>query len=260
MCRWELLSWVDVNNFCSLDEGKVILIPVGSVEQHGPLLPLGFDYIIAYEACLRSCETLSSKDVKTIVLPPLTYGISPMWLAYPGTVSISSSTLQALIKDIVKSISSYCRQIKFVFVNGHAGNSDVLKVIARDLAEEFNMEIAVVTLWELCGDVINETFHTKFFHADEVETSLGLTLKLVKDHRRDLVASEPFRKYNEVWHTLDLTKRPKAYVYRPESKETHGSGAYGRPDLASESKGMKLMECFISRLTSFVEDFIKGLI
>lgn len=259
-CKWELLTWVDVKDFCSLSEGKVILIPIGSVEQHGPLLPLGFDYILAYEVCLRSCENLINKDVKAVVLPPLTYGVSPMWLAYSGTVSVTSNTLQALVKDIIKSITSYCRQSKIVLVNGHAGNSDTLKVVARDSAEEFNAEIAVVTLWELCGDVINEEFHTKFFHADEIETSLGLALKLVKNHRMDLTALEPFRRYNEVWHTLDLTKRPKAYVYRPESKETHGLGAYGRPDLATESKGMKLMNCFVSRLVLFIEDFLKGVI
>ena len=151
-------------------------------------------------------------------------------------------------------IRSGCRKV--IIINGHAGNSDALRVACRDTVEELGKgEVAVVTLWDLCGDIINRSFQTGFFHADEVESSVALALGLrVKGPLRP--AGEAHRKYSDFWHSLDLTVRPKAYVFRPESREMHGAGSFGRPDLASSEKGRALVDCLTRRLGEFLNEFM----
>ena len=253
LIKWDASTWREVKDLCS--RGALTLIPVGSVEQHGPHLPLGTDYLIADALAEKVGEGV--KDLLIIKTPSLPYGLSSMWGAYPGTLTLSTNTYLQLIKELIKSvIKSGC--MKVVIINGHAGNSDALRVACRDAVEELGEgEVAAVTVWELCGDLINESFQTRFFHADEVESSVALALGLrVKEPLRP--GGEVHRKYSDEWHSLDLTARPKAYVFRPESREMHGAGSFGRPDLASVEKGKALIDCFTKRLAEFIKDFNLG--
>ncbi len=254
---WNLFTWVKLSKELRKSRAHAILFPIGSVEQHGPHLPLGLDYIIADEVSSRVCRRLQANGILALKLPPLPYGMSAMWGAYPGTITLSTETLYAIVKDVMRSLwRSGVRLV--VIVNGHAGNADVLKVVARDATEEFDsLTIAVITIWEVVGDVIKELFQTPFFHADEVETSVAMALDLLLDKPPEK-APQPtaFRAYSEEWHSLDLTKRPKVYVYSRESTKTVGFGAFGSPSLATKSKGLKLLEEMVSRITTFVSDLI----
>lgn len=255
MTEWDKLTWKEIKDFCS-NKNSVVFLPVGSTEQHGPHLPVGLDYIIADHVSREAASRLKEQGVAVLKLPPVPYGLSVMWASYPGTITITTETFIGLVKDIVSSVvSSGCRNI--IIVNGHAGNSDGLRVAARDAVETIKSgTIAVVTLWELCGDLINDLFETKFFHADEVETSVALALGF---NIREIPQNPqvPHRRYSEKWHSLDLEKRPKVYVYRPESTALHGDGAYGSPYLATSEKGKTLLDCMISKLTDLAADLIK---
>lgn len=256
MCELWLKTWTEVREVCS-DGKSIFLIPVGSVEQHGPHLPLGLDYMIAQHVSLEACRNLEKEGVKPLVFPPITYGLSSMWSAYPGTVSVSSESLYKYLRDVITSTARNCLKTPVVLVSGHAGNNDLLRVLCRDLAEETNLVVSFVSVWDLCGDIIKEVFTTPFTHADEVETSLAIALNLlVKEPPKD--SPSFFRKYDDFWHSLDLTKRPKAYVFRSESRETHGKGSFGRPDLASREKGVILLNCMISRLASLAKDIVEN--
>jgi len=245
-----------VNNIC-VSSKKVFLIPVGSVEQHGPHLPLGLDYIIAQHVALEACKNLESGGVRALVLPPMTYGLSSMWSAYPGTLSVSSESLYKYLRDVVVSAHRNCPGTYLVVVNGHAGNNDLLRVLCRDVAEELGLVISFISVWDLCGDVIKEVSTTPFTHADEVETSLAMALNLlVREPPKD--APEFFRKHDDFWHSLDLTKRPKAYVFRAESKGTYGIGSFGKPELASREKGEKLLNCMNSRLVMLMREVLEN--
>ncbi|MEM0025743.1 MAG: creatininase family protein [Zestosphaera sp.] len=256
MCELWLKTWTEVSEVCKSSK-SVFLIPVGSTEQHGPHLPLGLDYMIAEHVALEACKSLERDGTRTLVFPPVTYGLSSMWSAYSGTVSVSSESLYKYLKDVITSASRNCPKTLVVVVNGHAGNNDLLRVLCRDVAEETGLIVSLVSVWDLCGDVIKEVFATPFTHADEVETSLAMALNL-------LVGEPPkdspgfFRRYDDFWHSLDLTKRPKAYVFRGESRETHGRGSFGRPELASREKGEALLNCMISRLVSLAKEILEN--
>ena len=255
--RWDLFRWVELSEKLKKTKAHAILFPTGSVEQHGPHLPLGLDYIIADEVSSRVCQRLQANGVLALKLPPLPYGMSSMWEAYPGTITLSNETLYSVTKDVLHSLWRSGAELA-VIVNGHAGNSDILKVAARDAAEEFDgLTIAVITVWEMVGDIIKELFQTPFFHADEVETSVAMALNLLlEEPPSEVPQPTAFRTYSEEWHSLDLTKRPRVYVYSKESSKVVGPGAFGSPSLASRDKGLKLLEGIVSRIVQFVMDLI----
>ncbi|RLG78342.1 MAG: hypothetical protein DRO14_00845 [Thermoprotei archaeon] len=253
--KWELLSWEDINNI-SKKPNSLAILPVGSIEQHGPHLPVGTDFLIADKVAEILTKKLNEKNIPTIKLPPIPFGLSSMWQAYPGTVTLRYDTFAKLIIEVLTSVIA-AGFSNILILNSHVGNSDLLRVAAREAVEHAGKgKVAVITIWEFIGDIINTLFETPFFHADEAETSVALALgiSLIREPVR---SSDIFRVYNEKWHSLDLTRRPKAYVFRPESRTMHGPGAYGRPDKSSKEKGDVLVRELINRLVDFVNDFIE---
>jgi creatinine amidohydrolase len=122
--------------------GAVALVPVGAHEQHGPHLPLATDTLIA-EALTRMAADRLPRDVLPWLLPAVPLGKSIEHLGFPGTVSLSTTTILAVCLDIARSAAaSGVRAI--VFVNGHGGNPEVLQLATRDIRAE--VEIPAYTV------------------------------------------------------------------------------------------------------------------
>jgi len=122
------LTWEDVEEYLTHDD--IVIIPVGSTEQHGPAGPLGVD---AYAAIAIAEDTAKKTDV--LVTPPLWFSDSPHHLDFPGTISLRPETLIAVVKDIVHSLARNGFK-KFVVINGHKGtNIPALTIACRDLQQ-----------------------------------------------------------------------------------------------------------------------------
>ncbi|MEM2158266.1 MAG: creatininase family protein, partial [Sulfolobales archaeon] len=183
--------------------------------------------------------------------------LSSMWAGNPGTLEVSDSSFINYLYDLIKSVLR-CGISKVLILNGHAGNSDALRVIARKVVNDVGNDsvILVASWWELVGDLINEVFESKFYHADEVETSVAIALGIRVIY--DKVVGSPIdRKYDDFWHSLDLTKRPKVYVYRFEGIKKF-PGSYGTPEKSTNEKGMLLVNAVIDRLIRLIEDLLSG--
>ena len=95
---------------------KTVIIPVGSLEAHGPHLPLGTDTIEVYEITKEVAQL-----VDVFVAPPLFYGVCRSTSKHPGTVGITGNTLRNLIRDLVKSL--HANSLKnFIIISGHASS------------------------------------------------------------------------------------------------------------------------------------------
>jgi mycofactocin precursor peptide peptidase len=115
----------------------VVLVPLGSTEQHGPHLPLDTDTVVASVVCgalalraqvavLDGTEHAADADggADLVVAPALAYGASGEHQDFPGTISIGTEALTLLLVEYGRSACTWAQRV--VFVNGHGGNVDAL--------------------------------------------------------------------------------------------------------------------------------------
>lgn len=129
-----------------LKKTRCVLIPFGSTEEHGSHLPLSTDTIQAYEVAKAA-----SRIVPLFVAPPIHYGCCRSTSRHPGTISITTSTLKALVKDVVSSMRDQGMR-QFIILTGHAGGTHKMALI--DVGEELiqifdDIRIAVLTEYDL---------------------------------------------------------------------------------------------------------------
>lgn len=107
-------TWVQVEEY--LKNSQHIIVPVGSTEQHGPTGLIGIDYLSAWEVAKAVGE-----KTKTLVAPPLCFGMAVHHMAFPGTITFSPLTYIQVVTEIIQSLGKNGFK-KFTFINGHGGN------------------------------------------------------------------------------------------------------------------------------------------
>ena len=122
---YEQLTWPETNQVIA--QNRVAILPVGSLEGHGPHCPLDTDTVIADGVCHRVAEAIPDK---AIVLPAVTYGLSPNHMDFPGTITIKEDTFIQYIVDICSCLA-YHGFRRILIINGHGGNQSALDVAAR---------------------------------------------------------------------------------------------------------------------------------
>ena len=148
-------KWPDIKN------RPLVLVPVGSIEQHGPHLPMETDAVIAESTAKRVAQLL---DVESLVAPPLVYGSSGEHQMFSGTSSIGSEALRLVIVELVRSMRTWSGRV--VFVNAHGGNASALSQAVSQLIEEGH-DVS----WVACATEEVDA------HAGYTETSLMLHLQ-----------------------------------------------------------------------------------
>ena len=181
--RERLLSWdlgnltiTDIREY--LEHKDLILVPVASLEQHGPHLPLYTDTITAVEVSRRVAE-----QVAVLHTPPIWMGYSPQHMHEPGlgrgTITVRSSTLLAVMHDVARSLIHHGFN-RIIFINGHGSNIKVVDPVLRQLRYETGALIGFVKPYMerytgiLVGLMENPPEETPGWHASELETSQDL--------------------------------------------------------------------------------------
>lgn len=140
---------------------RMVLVPVGSIEQHGPHLPLDTDTTIAVAVTERVAATMGGP---VAVAPALSYGSSGEHQSFAGTSSIGTDVLRQVVIELVRSMSTWAGRI--VFVNAHGGNAAGLsKAVFQMIAEGHD------AAWAPCATEDVD------LHAGLTETSLMLHLR-----------------------------------------------------------------------------------
>jgi creatinine amidohydrolase len=120
----------------AITPSTVVLQPIGAVEHHGGHLPLVTDALVA--DALAKAVASGEPDLDLLVLPTLWYGLSTEHVWAPGTVSLSPSTLLALLDDIGASVARAGAK-RLAFLNTHGGNTHLLRVAAREIRARYHL-------------------------------------------------------------------------------------------------------------------------
>jgi creatinine amidohydrolase/Fe(II)-dependent formamide hydrolase-like protein/7-cyano-7-deazaguanine synthase in queuosine biosynthesis len=242
------LTWPEAQN--RLKEVDVALLPVGSIEQHGPHLPLDTDAFDADYLALKVAEACS--DPKPLVLPLIPYGVSYHHEDFAGTISISPETLSRLVYDIGISAARH-GIVKLVIINGHGGNSPALNFAAQMINRDTHMFTCVDTGESSDPDIHALAETPNDVHAGEIETSTSMAV------RPSLVKLDAARKFIPQFSSryLDFTSKRRVNWYTHTARISP-EGVLGDPTKASREKGERMWKLMIENLVEFVED-LKGM-
>jgi creatinine amidohydrolase/Fe(II)-dependent formamide hydrolase-like protein len=245
---WRELTWLEAEE--RLKQMDVAILPVGSIEQHGPHLPLDTDSFDAEYLSRRIAEACS--DPKPLVLPLVPYGVSYEHGEFKGTVGISNDTLARLIYEIGMSCARNGIN-KLVIVNGHGGNIPALNYAAQMITRDTRIFVCVDTGETSDVDIYKIADTPNDIHAGEIETSTSLAVRphLVKMEKAEKLIPRFSSRY------LNFTSRRKVNWY-VHTKKISKIGVIGDPTKASAEKGERIWQIMIAHLVELVED-LKGM-
>ena len=153
---WTRLTAPEIRALAGRGDALAVL-PVGSLEQHGPHLPVITDTRTAWEISIRAAR-IASASMPVLVLPGMWTGMSEHHLPFGGTISLSFSEFRGVLVGVVRSL----RAIAFgrlLIVNGHGGNIEPLAA-ARELAVEYGLPVVFTTPWFIAAREVAELMET----------------------------------------------------------------------------------------------------
>ena len=230
---WKELTAEDLRAKAAAD--AIVVLPVASMEQHGPHLPVGVDTILCEGVCKAGAEAAAA-DVPVVVAPTLWCGMAEHHMAFGGTFTFDIPTYRAVLLAFLKSIERHGFTRVFI-VNGHGGNIAALNAFLPDFARETGLKVRADTYFDLAPElapVLED--QTGVHHACEVETSLMMVLA------PDLVKHE---RIPEAYGGVAGSNAADPWYARPARfrsfKEFTPSGVNGDARRASPQKGEKIL-------------------
>ncbi|GAB4011086.1 mycofactocin biosynthesis peptidyl-dipeptidase MftE [Nocardioides ultimimeridianus] len=211
-----------------LEGDLVVLVPVGSIEQHGPHLPLDTDTAIAEAVAAGAAAELAAGGRRVLVAPALSYGSSGEHQDFAGTSSIGTSVLHDVLVELTRSMRTWARRV--VFVNAHGGNVAALRGAARQLVDEGH-DVA----WIPCATEEVD------LHAGRTETSLMLHLRPA-DVRLDRA---------EAGNTASL-RQLLPWMMQGGVKVVSANGVLGDPAGASAQEGAAILAGMVRDVVGLV--------
>jgi len=233
---------------------RVVVLPLGALEQHGRHLPMLTDTMTDDEIVRRAEAELGDS---ALFLPTLWAGASDHHLAFPGTISFSHDTYSRMLIDLLESLIGH-GFTRILLLNGHGGNRVPAHMALYEVQmrhrDESHLWLAMTSWFALAAQQLTEIpelEQTQVRHACEVETSMILHLRpeLV---RLDL-ASAARVPFESAFYSPDGNMLSKVTVLRPIDHVSE-SGAYGRPDLATAEKGKRVFDIAVEQVVACVRD------
>jgi creatinine amidohydrolase len=233
---------------------KVVVLPLGSTEQHGRHLPLLTDTVICQEIVRRADAELGDE---ALFLPLLWVGVSEHHRAFPGTVSVQGETYTNFVADVLESlIGGGFRRI--LLLNAHGGNSvpghaALYKAQMRH-RDERDLWLVFATWYAMAAPQIAampQLEQRKVTHACELETSMVLRLRPeLVDLDAAQAANVPF---DSAFYSPDSSRRNRVSVSLPLDHVSQ-SGALGHPEVATAEKGEALFVTAVNELVACVRE------
>ena len=247
------LTWKEIEQMPN-KENIVIIQPIGAIEQHGHHLPIAVDSAISLGVLGKALSKLN-QDVPAYALPCLYYGKSNEHSGFPGTISLTATTLLNVIREMALSIYNSGFR-KLVLMNSHGGQPQIMEIAARDLHQEYpDFSVFPLFTWRVphvVGEMLTPKEQEYGIHAGDAETSIMLSLLPEQVKMEQAVKEYPQGLPED--SLLDMEgKLPFAWLTRELSK----SGVMGDATVASKEKGDRILESVANGWVQVIQDIYK---
>lgn len=243
-------TWQEIPEL--VKQQPVVVLPVGSVEDHGPHLPLDVDNFLIQSICEEAAKRL---DGQMLLLPPVPYGFEEHHMDFPGTIDIGMEHMLHFVTDITRSVARHGFK-RILLADGHGSNMPILDLVARRTNTETDALCGAFIWPSLAREAIDRVRESErpggMAHACELETSLYLYLDAARvqmDKAKREVGIKPTR---FIW--MDLLASAPVLVMDRWSRFSK-SGVAGDPTLATREKGEKVFEAVVAAFVDFVQEF-----
>lgn len=247
-----MMTWKEIRE--SARRGGIALIPIGSLEQHGPHLAVQTDTLVVTRVAMAVEERLTRQGLNICRVPTLWTGCSPHHLDL-FTISLDPELYIQVLVSMGESLIAAGFQ-RIFFLNGHGGNGAPAQIAINHLALKHPVLVGGSTYWDVALPVIREQRDSKaggMAHACELETSLveyllpeAVRMELAKAYYPELPKSA----------MADMTESgPVKVGYR--FSDLNPEGNLGDPTLASPEKGQQLFEGIATAVGSALTDFAR---
>ncbi len=249
---WAQLASPD---FAALDPAATVaVLPLGATEQHGPHLPLGVDSVLA-DGIVAATLPLLAADLPVLFLPTQQVGLSPEHARFPGTLTLSSTTLIRLWSELGAGVARAGVR-KLVLFNAHGGHAGAMDIVARELRADHGLIVYSCSWFNLplgaAGAQFSAEEHRFGVHAGEMETSMMLALapsQVAMDAARDFVSTSRQRAAD-----YPILGNGRSAKLGWAMEDYNPQGAAGNAAAASAEKGRALVEASARALADLLAE------
>jgi creatinine amidohydrolase len=252
--RYDELTWPEMRQ--AIARQPVVLLPFGTVEDHGRHLPVNTDNVIVEAICLEAARRAPGE---MLVMPLISYGLDEHHMDFPGTISVDSHTLLHYVSAVATSAARH-GFTHLLVVNGHGSNASIADLAARQVVLETGMICGAMspnaaidtTLSEPALSQMRRSAPGGIAHAGEYETAMMLHL------RPDLVQMD--RAVREIGQ-LKLQyfnwdhPEPSILSWQDWWSRMSESGVCGDPTVATAEFGRAVFETTVDNFVRFVREF-----
>ena len=246
-------SWPQLQE--AIEKRTLILLPVGTIEEHGPHLPVFTDAAIATRVAAAVAEAVRN-EMPVLAMPTFWSGYSTKEMArWPGTIRVQPETLIALLFDVCSSLIEMGFR-KIVILDCHGHHSGILNVVARKIADAHSVYVALTSPAKMSAEAflrVRRSPQGGAIHADEWETSLMLYFGEPVDMSR--ATDEDIMRYHSEFVAGDNFCGQSLVFWSTWGLQRSKTGVYGDPTVASAETGKVIMEAIVDGYRRFLREF-----
>ncbi len=246
-------TWPQLEEYIKND--ALILMPIGTIEEHGRHLPVETDARIIEDVAVRVAEDIKN-DIPVLVMPTIWSGYSPKQMnKWPGTIRLRTRVFTDMVYDICASIIEMGFQ-KIIMLDGHGQHAPMLNMVTKEIADEYGVYIAVTSPLVFSLEEFNKVRKSEkggVLHACEWETSLMLlfTNRVNIEEMTDV----DIMRYHSNFVAGDSASGGQKVVWSTWGLQDSKTGVYGDPTVASKETGQAILNGILENYREFIVEY-----